>query len=676
MTQGMADGRDYPPISAWVLAAAVAAGSLSVPAALADEGGAGGQTDLMQMSIEELLTLEVYSASKFAQKTTEAPAAVSIVTAADIRNHGYRTLADILASVRGLFVTNDRNYRYVGVRGFNRPGDYNSRILLLVDGIRLNDANYDTASIGEEFFLDVDLIDRVEVVRGPGSSIYGSNAFFGVVNVITRRGRDYDGWEVAGSMASFGTGNGRLTYGRLLDNGAEVMLSTTYSDRRGQDLYFPEFDNPADNNGIAQKRDHARYQNVYGKIAYEGFTLTGAYSESLQGIPTASFDSVFNDPRTETVDAQAVLDLAYEGRLSDRLDLTGRVFYGGYFYDSVFPYDAPPVTLNKDKAWAEWWGAEAKLVGQFDRHKLVFGAEYQDNFRQDLKNYDADPYAVYLDERHSSARQAVYIQDEMPLGERLRLSAGLRYDHFSTVGNTFNPRLALIYTPQPETAVKFLYGTAFRAPNAYEMYYSSPSLGSKPSGDLEPEEVTSYEIVLEHQFQPNFRITASVYQNEISNLISQVTDTDGLDVFRNIGQFKSNGAEFEVERAWADDTRLRASYACQITRSEDGGMELENSPRHLAKLNYSMPLLGDAVRAGLEVQYTGRRKTLAGARAGGYAIANLTLLSHRLAEGLEVSASVYNLFDRHYADPGRPEHVQDLLEQDGRSFRIKAVYRF
>lgn len=629
------------------------------------------------MSIEDLLSVEVYSASKFTQKTTEAPAAVSIVTAADIKTYGYRSLADILGSVSGLFITGDRNYQYVGVRGFNRPGEYNSRILLLVDGIRVNDANYDTASIGPEFFLDVDLIERVEVVRGPGSSIYGSNAFFGVVNVITKRGRDYNGWEISGAAASFGSGNGRLTYGKQYANGAEALLSATYADSAGQDLLFPEFNTPGNNNGVAQKRDYDRSKRVYGKVSYDGFTLTTAYSESTKGVPTASYGSVFNDPRTHTVDSQAVLDLAYDGMLSERFDLSGRVFYGGYFYDATFPYDAPPVTVNKDKAWGEWWGAEARLVGRFDRHKLVFGAEYQDNMRQELKNYDLAPYAVYLNEKHSSARQALYIQDEIPLGQRLLLNAGLRYDHFSTVGDTFNPRLALIFNPRPATALKFLYGTAFRAPNAYETYYASASLGSKPSANLKPEEVTSYEFVAEHQFQPNFRVTASVYQNEIKNLISQVTDpADGLNVFQNLGQVKAKGVEFEAERAWSDDTRLRVSYAWQITRDQDTGTELENSPHHLAKLNYSMPLLGNALRAGVEMQHTSSRKTLAGGKAGGYTIANLTLLSQKLIKGLDVSASVYNLFDKQYADPGRPEHVEDLIWQDGRSFRLKASYRF
>lgn len=642
----------------------------SLPAAAAVQEPTGA-AELVELSIEELLAIEVYSASKFVQKTIEAPAAVTIVTAADIKSYGYRTLADILGSVRGLFVTYDRNYKYLGVRGFNRPGDYNSRILLQVDGYRVNDANYDTASIGQEFFLDVDLIDRVEVVRGAGSSIYGSNAFFAVANIITKRGRDYGGLEMSGEAASFGTGKGRATYGKQMENGAEVLLSATYFDSRGQDLSFPEF------SGVARNLDHDRAQQVYAKLAYGDLALTAAYSERTKGVPTASFDSVFNDPRTRTKDSQAVLDLAYDSKLSERLDLSGRVFYGGYFYDGTFPYAAPPVTVNKDMAWGEWWGAEAKLVGRFDRHKLVFGAEYQDNMRQDLKNYDLDPYFLLMDEKHRSARRALYIQDEMDLGQGLLLNAGLRYDHFSSVGDTFNPRLALIYHPRPETALKFLYSTAFRAPNAFELYYSSAALGSKPSVNLKPEEITSYEFVAEHRLQPNFRLTAAVYQNEISNLISQVTDpADSLDVFKNIGQVKAKGVEFEAERAWTDEARLRASYAWQITRDQASGAELENSPRHLAKINYSVPLFGNALRVGAEIQYTHSRKTLAGGSAAGYSIANLTLLSRKLAKDLEVSASVYNLFDKQYANPGRPEHVEDLIWQDGRSFRFKATYRF
>jgi len=648
-------------------------------AALLASAGAAAAADFTELSIEELMNIEIFSASKFPQKISETPASVSLVTAADIKSYGYRTLADILRSVRGMDVTYDRNYSFLGARGFNRPGGYNNRILLLVDGYRVNDVVYDSAPIGTEFILDVDLIERVEVVRGPGSSIYGSNAFFGVVNVITRHGRDYNGWEASGEAASFGAGNGRLTYGKQHENGAELLLSASYYDSRGQDMFFPEFNTPATNNGVAQGLDHDTAKRAYGKLSFNNFTLAAIYSEREKGIPTASFGTVFNDPHAQTTDALTALYLGYDGQLSGQQDITARMSYDGYSYRGIYPWDQPPVTLNDDRSWGEWWGADVKLVSRYDRHKLVLGAEYQDNFRQDQQTYDIAPYWLYLDDKRSSTREALYAQDEMTLRENLKLNAGLRYDHYSTVGDTVNPRLALIHTPRPGTALKLLYGTAFRAPNIYELYYASTD--QKANQNLKPEEITSHELVIEHQLQPNFRLIASAYYNRIRNLIDQVIDpADGFLVFQNTGGAKAKGAEFEAERAWADDTRLRASYAWQLGQDQGSGVELANSPRHLAKLNYSVPVFDNALRTGAELQVTGSRKTLAGGsaggHAGGHAVANLTLTSQKLAQGLELSASIYNLFGRRYADPARPEHMQDVILQDGRNFRFKLSYRF
>lgn len=666
----------YPAhgIAIGALIALTAALFAPVAAAIPDE--TTQSAGLADLSIEQLLNLEIYSASKFLQKTSEAPAAVTVITAADIQRFGYRTLGDVLASARGIFVTNDRNYQYLGVRGVNRPGDYNSRILLMVDGYRVNDANYDTASIGQEFFFDIDLIERVEIVRGPGSSIYGSNAFFGVVDVITKRGETLNGSELSAEAASFGGAKARFSYGRSLENGGDLLLSATGQSSRGEDLYFREFDTPANNNGIAQSLDRDRAKRVFGKLSLGGLSLTGAYSERTKAVPTAAFSSVFNDPRTNTKDSQALLDIAYRGQLSQQVGVSARAYWGGYYYDATFPYDQPPVTVNADRSRAEWWGADFRLTSRHDDHTLVAGLEYQDNSRQDLNNRDLDPAFVYIDEKHRSVRRALYVQDEIRIARSLILNAGLRYDNYSTSGSTVNPRVAVIYLPQPATAIKLLYGTAFRAPNAYELYYADPTT-SKASQNLKPETTASYEIVGEHQIHPNLRVSASLYRNDLRNLISQVTDTDGLNVFRNAaGRIRSQGAEFELEQAWSADRRLRASYAQQKTRDEITGNELENSPRHLFKLNYSQPLPGDEWLAAAELHYTGRRRTLAGGTTAGFAIANLSILSRRLAAGLEASASIYNALDKRYADPGRPEHVEDTIGQSGRSFRLKLNYRF
>ncbi len=202
---------------------------------------------------------------------------MTIVTADEIEKYGYRTLTDILRNVRGFYVTSDRNYSFLGVRGFNRPGDYNARILLLVDGHRLNDNIFGGALIGTEFPLDVDLIERLEIIRGPSSSLYGSSAFFGVINVITK---DLSGVQATGSVASFGTGKGRLSYGQTFENGFEVMLSGSAFNSRGHErLYYKAFDAPETNNGIAENADSDEFKKFFGKLKFGDFTVQGLYGE-------------------------------------------------------------------------------------------------------------------------------------------------------------------------------------------------------------------------------------------------------------------------------------------------------------------------------------------------------------------------------------------------------------
>src|SRR5438552_4446106 len=148
----------------------------SVLGVIPTRGQQSQQPDLGGMSIEDLAKLKVdtvYGASKFLQKAADAPASVTVITADEIQKYGYRTLVDILRSVPGFYVIYDRNYTYVGVRGLSRPGDYNARILFLLDGHRVNDNVYDGGYVGTEFPVDVDLIDRIEIVRGPSSSVYG-----------------------------------------------------------------------------------------------------------------------------------------------------------------------------------------------------------------------------------------------------------------------------------------------------------------------------------------------------------------------------------------------------------------------------------------------------------------------------------------------------------------------
>src|SRR4051812_15035539 len=188
-------------------------------------------TSLADLSLEQLMEIPVetvVSASKYEQKITRAPASVTIVTAAEIEAYGHRTLAEVLRSVRGLDVSDDGNYSFLGARGFLRPGDYNTRVLVLIDGHRMNENIYDSVYFGRDNVIDPEAVERVEVIRGPSSSIYGSSAFLGVINLVTKRGAQLDGAAITTETGSFGSHRGRLSYGRRLANGAEVALSATY----------------------------------------------------------------------------------------------------------------------------------------------------------------------------------------------------------------------------------------------------------------------------------------------------------------------------------------------------------------------------------------------------------------------------------------------------------------
>lgn len=628
--------------------------------------------DLTTFSIEQLMEMEVTSASKFSQKVNEAPAAVTIVTAADIQSQGYRTLADILRSIRGLYVTYDRNYSYIGARGFGRPGDYNTRILFLLDGNRLNDNVYDLGLIGTESIIDTELIERVEFVPGPGSAVYGNNAFFGVVNIITKKSQQMAGLEVAGEVASYGTHKERVAYGHQLKNGMEFAFSGSVYRSEGKNQYFPEFDDPATNNGVAEGLDYDRYQRLFAKLGGEKLTATVAYSNRTKGVPTAAFSQTFNDPRSHTIDTQSSINLNYNDNIGKDLDLLVRMFHGQYDYQGDYPYTT---SQSRDKTKARWWGTEVRLISTyFMGHKLLSGMEYQWNPHQDQYAFYTDTNVDIVNAPLNSHQYGLYIQDEYTWSENLLFNVGLRQDRDALGQNHLNPRLAAIYKASPRTTLKALYGTAYRAPNAYERFYFIAT------GPLNSEKIKTIEGVVEHYISDDTRLSLSAYRYKIDDLID-LDSNSGL-FFINLGKTSAHGLEMEGEHHFDNDARLKASYTWQHAKDGGTGETLDNSPRHLAKLNYTTPLFKGWLQTGVELQYTSARKTYLGGTVPGFTVANLTLLSTKLAKNTDIYASIYNLFGKQYSDPPSNEHIDELgrplvgLGQDGRNFRIGLAYRF
>ena len=639
---------------------------------------------LKNLSLEQIMQIEiptVYGASKHEQKITDAPSSVTVVTREEIQAFGHRTLADILSSVRDLYVRYDRNYGYLGVRGFNRPGDFGGRVLILVDGRRMNDPIYDSAAIATDFPIDVDMIERVEVIRGPGSALYGNNAFFAVINVVTRTAADTGGLEASAEVGSYDTYKGRISYGHVFKSGLSVQLSASQYDSAGGNLFFKEFNQPVNNNGVAKNLDGDQFTSASLTASFEDFTLQGNYSSRHKNVPTASYGTIFNDPREFTIDQNGFARLAYAHNFEDDLTIQADVSWNSYVSIGQYPVAQDPAqphqaTINHDAADAQWWRAELQVSKQlFDTHHFTAGAEFQDNDLLRLTNYDTQPRNDYIHLRTSNETFGLYVQDEWAITSLLTISSGLRYDCFNTFGGTTNPRIGLIFHPREETTLKLLYGQAFRAPNVYENLFMADTNSSNPN--LRPEHNESYEAALEQQLSQSLRLSASGFYSHITDLISQQLDTTtGKLVFENVMRADTKGGSVELEAKLAGGIKGRLSYTLQDTTDGTTGRRLSNSPEHLAKLGLIVPLFGDKLTSGFELQGSSAVTSTSNQRVGGFLLANWTLLSKQISKNMDVSLSIYNLFDSKYSYPGGPEHLENSILQDGRTFRLKIVYRF
>jgi outer membrane receptor protein involved in Fe transport len=638
---------------------------------------AAAQQPLPELSLEELMRIDagrVFGASERIQPVTEAPASVSFITAEEIARYGYRTLADILRGVRGMYVTDDRNFSLVGTRGFAKPGDYNSRILLLVNGHRVNDNVFGQAEIGAEFGIDPAMFERVEIIRGPASSIYGDSAFFAVVNVITRSGAALDGASVAFEGGTFGTVLTRASAGQRLANGVDLALSGTFEQTAGVDrLYFPAFDTPATNHGIAEGLDGERLGQFYGQLRAKNFTFTGAYGRRRRDVPTASFGTLFNEQQSpeQTTDRHTLADLEYSRSFAANR-LTFRGSYDQFSYDGTYPFDSGAgdgaTIVARNNVLGSRWTAGARLVRPLPgRQVLTTGAELIDNIHQDQGFKYLNPVTPVFDIHRSSIQQAAYVQDEIKLVPWLLANGGLRYDRYEDFTRV-TPRAALIATPSPSQSFKYLYGGAFRAPNSYEL--NAFYFGDRTQ-ELRPETIDTHEVVWERYTNDWLRTSVSTYWYKADGLITLAPDGSTFlgTTFVNGGHVRANGLELEAQMRLTAGLQGLMSYALQRAKDVDTGVGLVNSPAQMAKMRVSIPGPAKGSSLSTEVLAMSSRRTVAGGMLGPAATANVTLVAP-VGNRFELFGSVRNLFDVQYADPASDAHRQDSIPQNGRTMRV------
>lgn len=631
-------------------------------------------TDITQLSLEQLLDVPIIGASKYEQKQDHVAAAVSVITRSEIQAFGWRTLNDALASLPGIHTTYDRQYSYLGTRGFGLPGDFNTRVLLTVDGNRWNDAVYDGASFGRSFPLDLDLVERIEFIPGPGGAVYGQNALFGVVNVVTRSGAALDGAEVAVSyQAPDAAREGRASWGKKLDNGLDVLLSASVYSANGEDHFF-DYPGATPSSGVARGMDGEKDKTFFTRLGRRAWSFDFTYGDRSKDDPTASYYGDPLVPGQYQRERYLLTQLQYQDRfLDDTLQLSGRLFLGRSRYTGLFTYDGVP---NLATGSSNWHGIEMRLLSTaWAGHTLMLGLEAQGNSRQDQGNEDWATPANSITIPGSGWRAGVYAQDEWALSDTLTATLGLRLDRNPVTGTEFSPRAALIWQATPDTTLKALYGRAHRAPNVYERNFDD-GVSQVANADLDGETIDTLELVVDQRVGQALSLRGSVYQWSMRGLVMLGTDTvSGLSQYQSGEDVQARGVELSADKTWDGGGRLRGSLSYQDVAYKNGA-SLDNAPQLLGKLNFSGPLAATGLRLGYELQYSGERQAIDGTDLNGYWLSNLNLNAARWAKGLEVSLGVYNLFDTRYEHPGSDTNWQNALEQDGRSARLKVSYRF
>lgn len=609
-------------------AAAIARCRFPIAAALALLGActAPRAAELTELPLESLLETEVVSAAHFARQVTDAASAVSVLTAEEIRIYGLRSFGEVLDHMRGLHVSHSLDYVFLGARGIGGPQSLAGRVLLLIDGIPAVDNLYDQLYIGHDGLVDVSLVERIEYAPGSGTAMYGNNAFLGVINVVTHRGRDIDGLQLSAALGDWGDRTARVSAGRRLAGGLEWLFSATVHQNTGL---------PSAEIGDLFDITTAHDQRVFFKGQWEGFSLEALSAQR----------KTWSDNRPAWIygylDRSELVSLGHDGRPAEGWRSSLRLQGGRYGYR--FHDDDTELGQYRQADDGVWWALDSQFgYDGLEGHRIVLGARLRRDpvLRDVWRDYDGTRH------RSDDHRKSVGLsaEDEVTLAPEWRLTGGLRVDRRSFSPWTWSPRVALVWEPAPEWALKLSQGRATRFASAAERAF-----GEWP--DPPDERVTTQELVAEYK-RDNLRLLGSLYRYRVGHLIEPPLNADDEPASRIDGR----GAEFEAEWQW-HGWRLRGSQAWQHAQANAGAL-LAYSPRSVTKLQASAPLAGEALRLGLAVRRTGGLRDGEGSPVPARTLVDLTLVSQKAVAGLDLRIGWRNLaqqreqaLDEYYYDP-------------------------
>ena len=666
--------------------------------------------DIFYLMEEQLITI----ASKAEEKVEKAPSIVTVITEEKIANMGFRTLTDVLRIVPGFDIIKSASFGDVeiGVRGLASSEE---KVKILVDGHSLNMPITEDAIL---FFDDLTLrnVKRVEIIRGPGSALYGKSAFLAVINIITKDAADIDGIEVAGGFGSFDSQEYNILFGKNLYGIEIACLANFYntnglSDTIKEDflstlLFFNRFSiTPGDTDDSRNKLD------LYLKLIYKDIMLKAKYMNkdtepfvSPAFILTNDADQQFN---------YAMGEISYKYELLDGLVFNSKLYYDQYdielFEESLPKGFKIPVDRDGDGRVEEFpdgllghglltnrrLGSELQFdYDLFDNNVFTFGFNYewerQDNLdiQTNLDRKTGVPLRTLKDLPETAnfiqelTRQiwAIYVQNKWDITDDIGLTVGIRHDHYSDFEGTTNPRIGFVWNFMKNANLKLLYGQAFRAPSFLELFSTSNFL-LEGNPNLKPETIRTYEIGLDYKFSERFNTNINYFFNVIRDQIGFERTSLGRGGRRidNLGGSNIQGIEFEFK---ADLSHiLKGTHAFvnyTYLDAESNGESLPDVPKHKGNVGFNVEF-GRHLNANINAFISDKRARSENDHrddSPGYAIVDLTLIAKEIFKGLEIKASLFNLLDKDYNDPSPANTIPTDLPRPGRTFFLEFGYGF
>ncbi len=674
--------------------------------------------DLMDMTLDELLSLTVVSASKQAEPLQETPVPVTVITSEMIQNIGAKNLKDVLITyVPGITFSQDHNEINVAMRGVYASSQ--QKILIMLDGHRLNARAYSEAN--PDYSISLDKIKQIEVLRGPASSLYGNVSLTAVINIVTKSGSDLNGASVSVGMGNYGQQIYSLVYGKEFEEENELLLWGTFYKADGQKIEIS-----ADQDYSANPRDgHAIVEGVKDKPSYDfglkyrfgSFSLLAnmrycKYIEPFSAGGTTG--EVYNYDNYRTLmgvgpglgSEFAHLGVKYVKSFANDLELQVHA-YNDYNKIQVALIINPETKMIGAPNWDEY---DLGFVGQLSKGyqltslgkgNIIIGAQIDK-----MEVYDSSfplgtggDYTMFGDTKDAlvldTGKETIYsafCQVKHQFSDKLILNLGFRYDdkdrHKGENITAFSPRLAMIYLPNEKINVKISYSQSFvDAP----YWYRYNSLGSyRGAIGLKPEHLKSI------QFTPTITLdkgrlqfTTNIFYNHLTDFIYRDNDAVDPDPFYyNAGVLKSWGFEEEIHYL-RDAYKIRANFLYQeATEAKDYGVENEkiyNVPNVTANLIFDFNPFYSMYKKlwfNITARYVGEQLSPINItnfespenKVDPAFILNAGFrVSDVLLEGIALDARLYNIFDEKYHQGGSVNHP---YPQPGRWYMAKIIYNF